>query len=112
MITTLRIPAFCAVAASVLSEPAVSGAEEGLTKEAAAAKVEAVWKVRRAVLEKERAAELEGKAITIGDKTLKFEAREFGKAPEGGRSLWISMHGGGGAPPAVNDQQWRNQIGL
>jgi hypothetical protein len=38
--------------------------------------VEAVWKVRRAVLEKERAAELEGKAITIGDKTLKFEARE------------------------------------
>jgi hypothetical protein len=75
MITTLRIPAFCAVAASVSSVPAVRGAEEGLSKEAAAAKVEAVWKERRAVLEKERAAELEAKAITIGDKTLKFEAR-------------------------------------
>ena len=33
-----------------------------------------------------------------------------GDPPEGeGRSLYISMHGGGGAPPAVNDQQWENQ---
>jgi hypothetical protein len=55
MITTLRIPAFCAVAASVSLVPAVRGAEDGLSKEAAAAKVEAVWKERRAVLEKERA---------------------------------------------------------
>jgi predicted esterase len=28
------------------------------------------------------------------------------------RSLWISMHGGGGAPARVNDQQWQNQIRL
>jgi predicted esterase len=29
-----------------------------------------------------------------------------------GRSLFFSLHGGGGAPPAVNDSQWRNQVRL
>jgi len=52
------------------------------------------------------------KAITLGDKTLRWESKTFGNAPFGKRSLWISMHGGGNAAPAVNDQQWRNQIGL
>ncbi len=52
------------------------------------------------------------KQITIGDKTLKWESKTFGNAPAGKRSLWISMHGGGNAEPAVNDQQWRNQIRL
>ncbi|MDQ0251842.1 dienelactone hydrolase [Sphingomonas kyeonggiensis] len=52
------------------------------------------------------------KQITIGDKTLKWESKVFGNAAPGKRSLWISMHGGGNAEPAVNDQQWRNQIRL
>ncbi|WP_288410229.1 hypothetical protein [uncultured Sphingomonas sp.] len=52
------------------------------------------------------------RAITLGDKTLRWESRQFGNAPFGKRSLWISMHGGGNAAPAVNDQQWRNQIKL
>jgi len=60
----------------------------------------------------ERAAELENKAITIGGKTLKWLERDFGEAPGDGRSLWISMHGGGNAPAQVNDRQWQNQIGL
>lgn len=59
-----------------------------------------------------QAAAFAAKAITIGDKTLRWESRQFGNAPFGKRSLWISMHGGGNAPPEVNDQQWRNQIGL
>ena len=36
----------------------------------------------------------------------------FGEAPADGRSLYISMHGGGNAPKELNDQQWRNQIRL
>ena len=52
------------------------------------------------------------KALTIDDRTLRWESRRFGDAPFGKRSLWISMHGGGNAAPAVNDRQWRNQIGL
>lgn len=38
--------------------------------------------------------------------------KTFGDAPAGGRSLWISLHGGGGPPFAVNDGQWQNQIKL
>lgn len=33
----------------------------------------------------------------------------YGEAPADGRSLWISLHGGGNAPAALNDQQWENQ---
>ncbi len=35
-----------------------------------------------------------------------------GNEPAGGRSLWISMHGGGNAPKETNDEQWMNQIYL
>jgi len=58
------------------------------------------------------AAAIATKQITIGDKTLKWESKRFGDAAPGKRSLWISMHGGGNASAAVNDQQWRNQIRL
>lgn len=33
----------------------------------------------------------------------------YGTKPEGGYSLYISLHGGGGAPPRLNDSQWDNQ---
>lgn len=59
-----------------------------------------------------RKEELEKKTIVLGDRTLRWLEKTFGEAPPDGRSLWISMHGGGGAPPAVNDGQWRNQIRL
>lgn len=43
---------------------------------------------------------------------MKFDYRVFGEHPEDGRSLFISMHGGGNAPEALNTQQWKNQIRL
>lgn len=52
------------------------------------------------------------KAITQGNHVLKFDYRVFGAKPADGRSLFISMHGGGNAPANINDQQWKNQIGL
>lgn len=56
-------------------------------------------------------------SITIGlvkaaGKEMKVLEKTFGEEPKGGHSLWISMHGGGGAPKQVNDQQWKNQIML
>lgn len=36
----------------------------------------------------------------------------YGDEPADERSLWISLHGGGGTPHEVNDQQWRNQMYL
>lgn len=81
--------------------------------EADAARVlEMLTAARRAALAAADHSVIAAKVLRVGDKTLKWEARVFGEAPPGGRSLWISMHGGGNAPPAVNDGQWRNQIRL
>ena len=66
--------------------------------------------VRR--IREERAAEMESRTIQFGDLQMPFDLRRFGTPPRDGRSLYISMHGGGGAPKEVNDQQWENQKGL
>ena len=60
----------------------------------------------------ERETEMQSKSIELEGKTLRWKEKVFGEAPSAGRSLWISMHGGGNAPARVNDQQWTNQIGL
>ncbi len=67
------------------------------------------WRRR---LQKERAAELAAGEITIGKQTMPIFYKTFGEKPVGGRSLFISMHGGGNAPSEVNDQQWQNQQSL
>lgn len=56
-----------------------------------------------------RKAELESGVIQIGDLKMPFSYKIFGDKPATGRSLYISMHGGGGAPKRVNDGQWENQ---
>ena len=43
---------------------------------------------------------------------MPFDYRVFGNKPADGRSLYISMHGGGGTTTEKNDQQWQNQITL
>ncbi|MBL8888368.1 MAG: hypothetical protein JNL67_00205 [Planctomycetaceae bacterium] len=57
----------------------------------------------------ERAAEHEAKVLTHGELKMPYDVRVFGERPAAGHSLYISMHGGGGAPKRVNDQQWQNQ---
>ena len=47
--------------------------------------------------------------ITQGELKMKYTAQVFGEKPADGRSLWISMHGGGNAPTSLNDSQWENQ---
>lgn len=83
-----------------------------LSKEVAARVAELLAAERTARLAAERKDEMEKKSLSHGDKTLRWLEKTFGEAPADGRSLWISMHGGGGAPPQVNDQQWQNQIRL
>ncbi|MHC4378769.1 MAG: hypothetical protein ACYS26_19380, partial [Planctomycetota bacterium] len=61
---------------------------------------------RRAQQARER---LETNALTLGAVEMPIWWKTFGEEPEGGHSLWISMHGGGGAPAQVNTQQWENQ---
>lgn len=54
-------------------------------------------------------AEYEAKALEMDDFTMPIWWAVYGEKPADGRSLYISLHGGGNAAPEVNDQQWENQ---
>ena len=86
--------------------------ELGLEKSDAQSRAAAIWAEHAERLRTERSAELESMSLSHADHTMRLLRRDFGQAEHGQRSLWISMHGGGGTTPAVNDQQWRNQIRL
>lgn len=82
-----------------------------LTRGEAEATVRAAWADEVERIRREHDAHAAGE-VEWGGFTMRLLERSFGDAPEGGRSLWISLHGGGGAPVEVNDRQWRNQIKL
>jgi hypothetical protein len=54
-------------------------------------------------------ADLDAQAIEAAGKRMPIWWKVYGDKPAGGRALYISMHGGGGAPAEVNDKQWDNQ---
>ena len=56
-----------------------------------------------------RKEEFDSKVLEAGGAKMPFWYAVYGDKPKSGRSLWISMHGGGGAPKQVNDGQWENQ---
>lgn len=60
-------------------------------------------------LRADRAEEMKEKVVVMGDLSMPFFYRKSGDKPKTGRSLYISMHGGGGVAARVNDQQWENQ---
>lgn len=55
------------------------------------------------------AEEMESRVLTHGEHKMPFFFKRFGKKPANGWSLYISLHGGGGAPSKVNDRHWENQ---
>ena len=80
-----------------------------LSKSDADAALALLW-TRHVALERGvRTAELESGEIEVGGVSMPIWFTSYGKAPEAGHSLFISMHGGGGAPKEVNDKQWKNQ---
>lgn len=83
-----------------------------LTKSEATEASKILYEALATKLRTDRQKEWTTKEITLADKTMKFDFRTFGDAPATGRSLFISMHGGGSTTSKVNDQQWRNQIRL
>lgn len=54
-------------------------------------------------------ANMESLTVKDGDLSMKFSYQIFGDKPSDGRSLYISMHGGGNTAASVNDSQWENQ---
>ena len=101
-----------AVSASAASPAADHAATRSLTKAATARALIALTAERRRQIVAQDGPAVAAKTLTIADKTMKWGDRDYGNAPFGKRSLWISLHGGGNAAPAVNEQQWHNQIRL
>jgi poly(3-hydroxybutyrate) depolymerase len=109
-----------ACAALALTVPA----QAELTEDEAAAFAATAWRIHSGQLREETEAEMAAQAIEADGYTLKFRTLSF----EGGegtqcvapcaaddgraRPLFISMHGGGGVAPELNDQQWANQVKL
>jgi poly(3-hydroxybutyrate) depolymerase len=83
-----------------------------LTKDDASKALGILLDRRIAEVKATRAAEVKDHKIKLGELEMPFAYKIFGEKPATGRSLFISMHGGGGAPARVNDQQYENQKGL
>ena len=80
-----------------------------LSKAEAVAARDRLWKEHVATTTKDRAAELKVGKLIDGKLEMPIFTKTFGEKPKTGRSLWISLHGGGGAPTKLNDGQWENQ---
>ena len=80
-----------------------------LTRTLAKQASDLLWGYHLDKVRRERKQEMENRVVELNDLKMPFFYKVFGKTPKDGRSLYISMHGGGGAPAQVNDQQWENQ---
>jgi poly(3-hydroxybutyrate) depolymerase len=92
-------------------------ARVALTRADATSAGQRLWDDFAKLVREERKAEVGATAsvarsISLNGKTLRYYQAKTGAEPAGGRSLFISMHGGGNAPAATNDSQWKNQIAL
>jgi hypothetical protein len=68
-----------------------------------------LWRERQKVTE-ELYGEMWNKGLfTYRDLRMPLYIAVYGQKPADGRSLYISMHGGGSTTPAGNDEQWNNQ---
>ncbi len=82
---------------------------QSLTREEAEEATRLVYEERLSSLRQSGAQEMEQRELVIDGLKMPFAYTIFGDKPASGRSLYISMHGGGGAPARVNTQQWENQ---
>jgi len=80
-----------------------------LTREDAARAEKLLWKDHVRRIRETREAEMKARELNDGELKMPFYYRTFGDKPDHGRSMYISLHGGGGAPKHVNDRQWENQ---
>jgi hypothetical protein len=87
-------------------------AEVPLTVEQAEQCGALLWEDFADLVRETRQTEHDSQAITLGEQTLRYDFNVFGDKPTAGRSLFLSLHGGGNAEPSVNDEQWQNQMTL
>jgi hypothetical protein len=68
----------------------------------------AVWKAYRAApCHAELKEDFAKHQVRSGQHRSQYTVKQVGKKPARGWPLFIAMHGGGGAPQALNDSQWK-----
>ena len=98
-----------------LSEQGMKGvdgqafAKQSLSASEAKQAAEIISRARLKKIRTETQEEFDKRELQIDKLKMPFWFKAYGDAPSEGHSLYISMHGGGGAPKRVNDQQWENQ---
>ncbi len=90
--------------AIVKAAPAV----EALDADQAALAAKALWTAYRkeVVGDAKRATEHSQREIRIGKRVMRFHFEVVGNPKDGPMPLYIALHGGGGAPPRINDGQY------
>ncbi len=83
-----------------------------LNKTDASTALTELWQDRRAYIRATRQAEVDNKLIENEGVQLKYRSTSLGNENSEQRSLFISMHGGGGTTTSANDGQWSNQLAL
>lgn len=86
-----------------------SFAKVSLTRADAAQAQAILWNDHVAAIRKSRAGEMQQRVLTDGKLSMPFFYTVTGEKPKSGRSLYISLHGGGGASARLNDSQYENQ---
>ena len=87
-------------------------ADKPLTKEEAETAAKLIYSKRLEDIKRTYQQSWDEKKFVANRYEMKFEYNIHGAKPQDGRSLYISLHGGGSTPEEVNDQQWKNQINL
>jgi len=80
--------------------------DKGLSAGQTNAIVSELWNLHRQKIQFKRQTEMDARRLKLGELEMPFWHQIYGEKPENGRSLYISLHGGGGVPKEVNDQQW------
>ena len=86
-----------------------NASNEALTKKQADIITAELWDLHCKEIELTRQPEMESRKLKLDNVEMPFWYQVYGDKPETGRSLYISLHGGGGVPEEINDQQWENQ---
>ncbi len=87
-------------------------AKVSLTKEDAAVIQKIILNDTKNRLLKTLGNEWKNQLVEANGYQMALKYKIFNSKPKNGRSLFISLHGGGGTTKEVNDQQWENQIRL
>ncbi len=80
-----------------------------MSKSDAAEATKLLWKDHVERIRKAHAEEMAARVLSLDTLKMHFTYEVFGEKPATGRSMFISMHGGGGTTTKMNDQQWENQ---